>query len=167
MIIYQAWHDGITGLRYLSIVGGFLLLLVENKPEAKTFFGDVPSFGDNKPRKLMHLAGRNLVILMYLTLLRFDSTTAHLMLNIAGTLLIVLVVVGYRTKASALTLSVMLAVLNLTGNAYWNVDYTYMSDQYYFKRYDFFQTISVIGGLLFVVILGPGEVSVDEHKKRW
>ena len=33
--------------------------------------------------------------------------------------------------------------------------------------YEFFEIISVIGGLLFVVVHGPGRASMDERKKTW
>jgi uncharacterized membrane protein YphA (DoxX/SURF4 family) len=152
-------------LRNVSLAGGLLLLLAENKPDAKSLFAGVPTLNDNKPKNYMQFAGRILLIIMFLTLIHADFSIVHIIVNFIGTALIILVAIGYKTKLSALTLVIGLTILNFIANPFWM--YASKSPMHDFLKYDFFQTISVIGGLLFIVTLGPGGVSLDEHKKRW
>jgi len=140
-------------------------VLAESRVEGKSLFAGVPSLGENKPKMYLQLAGRILIVFMFLTLLRFESSAMQIIQNVVGTLLMILVAIGYKTKLSALVLVTWLNVLNFYFNAWWNIPaYKPMRD---FLKYDFFQTLSVIGGLLMVVSLGPGGVSMDESKKKW
>lgn len=162
-VAYKILWDFRFLLRNLSLAGGLVLLLVENKPDAKSLFAGLPQIGDNKPKNYMQFAGRILTIVMFFTLLRWDFSLLHIVNNVFGTILILLVAVGYKTKLSASILIFFLSISNVISNPFW----TLSSDQplHDFLKYDFFQTLSVIGGLLFIVALGPGGVSLDEHKK--
>ena len=151
--------------RNLALAGGVILLLAESKAEGKSLFAGLPSLGENTPRTYLQLSGRILLVFMFLTLLRFEFSFLQLVQNLVGTALIVLITVGYKTKIASLILVVWLTILNLYFNAWWNIpDYKPMRD---FLKYDFFQTLSVVGGLLLVVALGPGGYSMDDHKKNW
>lgn len=155
----------LTICRNLALAGGVLLLLAEDRTEGRSLFAGLPSLGENNPKQYMQLSGRILLVLMFLTLLRFEVDFLLLVQNLVGTALIVLIAIGFKTKLSALVLVVWLTGLNMYFNAWWNIpDYKPMRD---FLKYDFFQTLSVIGGLLLVVAYGPGGVSMDEHKKKW
>lgn len=164
-----------------------MLVLAESRNEARSLFAGVPSLGDNKPKSFMQLAGRILLAFMFITLIRFELSFMQIVQDIVGSILMVLVVgkwrnklnnkflsdtdvpvfvvlVGYKTKLSALILVALLTVLNLYHNCWWTIpSYKPLRD---FLKYDFFQTLSVIGGLLMIVNLGPGGVSMDEHKKK-
>ena len=142
-----------------------MLLLAESKAEGKSLFAGLPSLGENTPKTYLMLSGRVLLVFMFLTLLRFEFSFLHTVQNIIGTALVILILVGYKTKLASLALVIWLTVLNFYFNAWWNIpDYKPMRD---FLKYDFFQTLSVVGGLLLVVALGPGGYSMDEHKKKW
>ncbi len=142
-----------------------LLLLAESKAEGRSLFAGLPSIGENTPKTYLQLSGRILLVFMFLTLLRFELSFLQLLQNLVGTALVVLIAVGYKTKLASLILVVWLTLLNIYFNAWWNIpSYKPMRD---FLKYDFFQTLSVVGGLLLVVALGPGGYSVDEHKKKW
>ncbi|XP_068909911.1 surfeit locus protein 4 homolog [Tenebrio molitor] len=151
--------------RNLALIGALLLVLAESRGEAKSLFAGVPSLGENKPKNYLQLTGRILLAFMFITLIRFEFSFLQIMLDLLGSALMVLVTVGYKTKLSALILVLLLTTLNFYHNAWWNIpSYKPLRD---FLKYDFFQTLSVIGGLLMIVYLGPGGVSMDEHKKRW
>merc|ERR1711997_899240 len=139
-IAYSILWDLQFLFRNLALIGALLLVLAESRVEGKSLFAGVPSLGENKPKMYLQLAGRILLVFVFLT-------------------------IGYKTKLSSLVLVTWLNILNFYFNAWWNIPaYKPMRD---FLKYDFFQTLSVIGGLLMVVSLGPGGVSMDEQKKKW
>jgi len=151
-------------MRNLALIGALLLVLAESRVEAKSILAGVPSTGDNKPKEYLQLTGRVLLVFMFVTLLRLELSFMQVIQNVVGSALMVLVTIGYKTKLSALILVAWLTVLNLYFNAWWTVPaYKPMRD---FLKYDFFQTLSVIGGLLMVISLGPGGVSMDETEKE-
>ena len=150
--------------RNLALTGGLVLLLAEASGEAKSMFAGLPSMGGNQRQSYMQLAGRMLVLLMFITLFGYAQSFLRIIQLVIGSVLFVCVAIGYKTKLSALILVVWLMGMNLIMNAFWTSSNRIWRD---FMKYDFFQTLSVIGGLLFVVALGPGGVSLDEHKKEW
>ncbi|XP_041643617.1 surfeit 4, like isoform X1 [Cheilinus undulatus] len=165
-LAYSILWDPKFLMRNMALSGGLLLLLAECRGEARSVFAGVPSLGhQSSPKNLLQLGGRVLLVLMFMTLLHFDLSLISVLQNLVGTALIVLVAVGFKTKLAALTLSIWLLCINFTFNAFWSIPSE--KPMHDFLKYDFFQTTSVIGGLLLVVAMGPGGVSMDEKKKEW
>lgn len=141
------------------------MLLAEVRSEQKSLFAGVPSAGGNTAKTYLQVAGRVLLVFMFATLIRFQLVFSYVLLDTVGTVLMILVAIGFKTKLASLVLVLLLSCVNMYLNPFWvfNSD-SPMRD---FLKYDFFQTMSVIGGLLLVVALGPGGVSVDDYKKKW
>ncbi|BFZ20490.1 hypothetical protein BsWGS_23529 [Bradybaena similaris] len=164
-VAYSTVFDFKFLCRNLALAGGVLLLLAESKTEGKSLFAGLPSAGESNPKQYIQLSGRLLLVLMFITLLHFEASFLQIVQDLIGSALMICIAIGYKTKLSALVLTVWLTGMNFYFNAWWNIpDYRAMRD---FLKYDFFQTMSVIGGLLLVVAFGPGGVSMDEHKKKW
>lgn len=149
-------------IRNISVFGAILLLLSEATESGKTMFAGVPSLEVNKTTDYLQFSGRILTVLMFLCLIKFDGYF-RIILEGVCLVLTMMVVVGTRTKITALLLVIILFAENLYYNSYWLA----YGHNYDFLKYDFYQTLSVIGGLLMVVALGPGGVSMDQAKKRF
>ncbi len=151
----------------MAICGSLALLYAESIPESQSLFAGVPQ-GDDEARRsaksVLVLAGRVLVVFMFLTVLPFEATPLRLLELLLASVLMTLVMIGYKTKVSALLLVLCLSAVNFYLNQWW-----IMSSEGWrrrdFVKFRFFQSLSVVGGLLQIVLIGPGHVSMDEYKK--
>jgi len=108
-------------LRSCSLVGGLILLMVENRKEARSLFAGVPTIHNNAPKNYMQLAGRILLVIMFITIVRFDLTLMSIIQNIIGGICILFVAIGFKTKLSALFLVIFLSIANVYANCFWLV----------------------------------------------
>lgn len=155
-------------LRNFALLGGLLLLYMESLETAaaarvSAAGAGLPQLIDRRPEHLMRLTGRVLLACMYLTLLRLEFSLLAMALNCLGLLLMALIVIGFRTRPAALLLALILIVWNLYANAWWFANDASRD----LVKYSHFHTLSVVGGLLMVVVLGPGRVSLEQYKKHW
>jgi len=156
--------DPLFLVRNLALCGGVILVAVEAWVEEKSTFAGVPSAGEDKSLKqYLQLAGRVLLAFMFLTLMRFEAEPLQIAYTLITTTLMGLITVGYKTKLSACVLVLLLVFHNISHNCFWTI--ARRRPLHDFLKYDFFQTLSFTGGLLMVVVLGPGEISFDDKKK--
>lgn len=153
--------------RSLSMCGGVLLILAESKKDTTNVFKAMPMMDDptKSSKSYMQLSGRILLVLMFVSLLRFSSGIMEILRNLIGCALILLITIGYKTRLFSVIMVFWLLILNMIYNDFW-VHRT-SSIMYDFKKYDFFQAMTVVGGLLVLVIIGPGGLSLDERKKMY
>jgi len=99
--------------RNVAVGGGLILLTAETLVQRNSLFAGVPKMGDdNKPKSLMQLCGRVLIVLMFASLFRLKFTPIHMLELAVGGVLMAMIAVGYKTKLSALVLVVWLSALN-------------------------------------------------------
>ncbi|CAR21766.1 ER-derived vesicles protein ERV29 [Lachancea thermotolerans] len=162
-IVLQGLVYGLYGgsfvLRNVSVIGGLLIAFSDSIVQSKTTFGMLPELHnkDGKTKGFLLLMGRLLLVVLFVTF-TFTKNWLTVLLVIIGTICIS---VGFKTKLASILLGLILAFYNITVNNYWFYD----SGKRDLLKYEYFQNLSIIGGLLLVVSTGAGELSIDEKKK--
>ncbi|XP_074055737.1 surfeit locus protein 4-like [Macrotis lagotis] len=152
-------------MRNAALGGGLLFLLAESRAEGKSMFAGVPILDCTSPHQYIQLGGRILLLFMFISLLHFDVSMFTIFQDVFNMVLIIPVAIGFKTKLAALILVIWLLLINLLENPFWTIPTN--RPLHDFMKYDFFHNLSVMGGLLLVVALGPGGISMDKHKKKW
>ncbi|EGP91855.1 unnamed protein product [Zymoseptoria tritici ST99CH_1A5] len=151
-------------LRNLSVMGGLIMVLSDSWVRKKFAPAGLPQL-DEKDRKMyFQLAGRVLLIFLFIGFVfAGEWSLGRVLVIIPGAIACVMVAVGFKAKWSAIVLVMILSVFNILVNNFWTLHPHHPHKD--FAKYDFFQILSIVGGLLLLVNMGPGQVSFDEKKK--
>jgi len=173
-------------LRNLSVMGGLIMVLSDSWIRKTQAFAGLPQLEEKDRKMYFQLAGRVLLIFLFVGFVfSGEWTIGRILVSLVGLVACVMVVVGFKAKASATLLVLILSIFNVLVNNFWTVRATppvplpscpslvltpprQLHDAHPhkdFAKYDFFQILSIVGGLLLLVNAGPGKVSFDEKKK--
>lgn len=163
---YGLLFDGQFILRNLSVVGGLVLAYSDTIVRDKRTLNmpGLPMLDNQDYRKYFLLAGRLLLVFLFLGFVfSANWSVGRLVIIVIGSIACVSIIIGYKTKFAAAVTLVLLFIYNVFTNQFWI--YEARDARRDFLRYEFFQVLSIVGGLLLVVNAGAGEFSIDEKKK--
>jgi uncharacterized membrane protein YphA (DoxX/SURF4 family) len=151
-------------LRNLSVIGGLLMVLSDSWVRKNKAFAGLPTLDEKDKKMYFQLAGRVLLIFLFVGFVFSGQWSVwRVFVSLLGAVACVMVVVGFKAKFSATLLVVILSVFNILVNNFWTLHEHHPHKD--FAKYDFFQILSIVGGLLLLVNSGPGQFSIDEKKK--
>ncbi|KIV88530.1 hypothetical protein PV10_08206 [Exophiala mesophila] len=151
-------------LRNLSVIGGLLMVLGDNFVKKSRVFAGLPTIDEKDKKMYIQLGGRVLLIFLFIGFVFAGEWSIwRVLVSLIGFMACVMVVVGFKAKLSAIILVLLLSVFNILVNNFWTLHHNHPHKD--FAKYDFFQILSIVGGLLLLVNMGPGQLSVDEKKK--
>jgi len=164
-IAYGYLFDFTFFVRNIAVIGGLLIILAHEKMiELKaTPFSGAFNLGGSTKLTYLQLVSRCFVCILFYSLLGNHWTFWRIVGTVLVAIPVMAVVFGYRARASASLLAVFLIVANFVLNGYWSLDYRHPERD--FRKYYFFQTLTVTGGLLVLAEMGPGSMSMDERDK--
>jgi uncharacterized membrane protein YphA (DoxX/SURF4 family) len=151
-------------LRNLSVLGGLMMVLVDSWVRQPSAMPGLPSVEEKDRKMYFQLAGRVLLIFLFVGFIfTGEWNRLRIVVAVLGFLACMMVVVGFKAKLSAVTLVAILSTFNILANNFWTARKDYWNVDS--ARYDFFQILSIIGGLVLLVNNGPGKYSIDEKRK--
>jgi len=152
-------------IRNVSVIGSLCVLYSnERQKEVRSNpFNGAFTLGGGSRLTYMQLVSRVLVALLFFSLIGGHPTWYRIVGGILVALPVTAIVLGYKARSSAAVLAVFLLIANMVMNGFfWLPDHHPERD---FKKYYFFQTLSVTGGLLVLTEMGAGGLSLDERGK--
>jgi uncharacterized membrane protein YphA (DoxX/SURF4 family) len=163
--------------RSSTVAGGLLLLIWgENEKEGRrndAGLGLLGGAAEDRSADRLQLAGRLLLTFMFLFQAVFSRegglhsvVMAPSVFNVGSSCallaLSLMVCLGFKAEWSSLVLTIVLGVANFFLYPFWSAE-AHLSD---YLRYYFFQTLSIMGGLMLLTLHGPGGLSLDGQKKK-
>ncbi|KAI9728728.1 MAG: hypothetical protein M1828_002834 [Chrysothrix sp. TS-e1954] len=92
---------------------------------------------------------------------QIDEKDRKMYFQLAGRVLLIFLFIGFVFAGDWGFWRIL--VINLVVNNFWTLHEHHPQKD--FAKYDFFQILSIVGGLLLLVNMGPGQFSMDEKKK--
>jgi len=161
--------------RSITLAGGLLLLIwSENDRQARSEMNTgLPQGVQGAGADRLQLTGRlSLTFLFFFQALYSENGGLHKLFtepgffNVVSSLtlltLSILVCVGFKTEWASIVLVVVLGISNVWMYPFWSVHERLVD----FYKYYFFQTLSVMGGLMLLALHGPGGISLDQGAKK-
>lgn len=171
VVVAQAFGYGLIFdlnffLRNLSVIGGLVMVLSDSVAKQRRMFAALPQLSESNRRTYLQLAGRILLIFLFIgSAFHGEWSLIRILVSILGAVACIMVAVGFKAKWSAMFLVLFLSVFNVLINNFWSISHSSFKRD--FLKYDFFQTLSIVGGFLLLVSMGPGGYSIDEKKKEF
>merc|ERR1711988_382283 len=171
-IMYGQHTDMDFMCRTLTLAGGLALLWQHDmqKQGAKAdMFAGLPEAGvtSQNSQELVQLVGRTLITLIFFYQMFEQAAKSHAgFLHWVGAIvtcgICAFVLLGFKAKAAGVLLLVLLGIGNMVMHPFWSVK----PHMYDFTKFYFFQTLSVMGGLMLLILHGPGGLSVKLGSKK-
>jgi len=155
--------------RSVTLVGGLLLLLwSENLRRWRETSLGIPLDLQGLNAHRLQLTGRLLLMFIFFFQALFgENGGLHTVIarpTVLGATFVtalcglsVFISIGFKTEKSALSLVVILGLTNVWMYPFWSAPVR-LYDLY---KYYFFQTLSIMGGLVLLAVHGPGSISLD------